>query len=121
VTADVLRSLLVLSTVRTLDGIEGGFEIVVMHHTDCGLARLTGSEHAALVAEYAGVAVDHVPRLAVADPRRAVIHDARLVTKFVAAPDTSISALVYDLATGRVETVDVIRSKSPVPQVNSSQ
>jgi carbonic anhydrase len=103
VTADVLRSLLVLSTVATLERIDGGFEIVVMHHTDCGLSRLTGSEHAALVAEYAGVAVDDVPQLAIADPWRAVIHDTRLLSKFVAAPDTSISALVYDLATGRVE------------------
>lgn len=106
VTTDVLRSLLVLSTVGTLEGVEGGFEIVVMHHTDCGLSRLTASEHAALVAEYAGVAVDDVPQLTVADPWQAVIHDARLLTSVLATSDTSVTALVYDLATGHVERVE---------------
>jgi carbonic anhydrase len=106
VTADVLRSLLVLSTVATLEGIEGGFEIVVMHHTDCGLSRLTASKHAALVADYAGIAVDDVATLAIADPWRAVAHDARLLASFVPVPSTSVSALVYDLATGRVVRVD---------------
>lgn len=102
VTGDVLRSLLVLSTVAALEGIDAGFEILVMHHTDCGLARLDSPEHAQLVADYIGINENDVPKLAVADPWRAVNYDVQRLREVVRAPDTTVTGLVYDLDSGTV-------------------
>ncbi|OBI88251.1 carbonic anhydrase [Mycobacterium sp. 1245805.9] len=106
VTPDVLRSLLVLSTVAAVEGIDAVFEILVMHHTDCGLARLDAPEHAALVAAYLGTHEDDVAKLTVADPWRAVNYDVHLLREFARAPETTITGLVYDLESGTVRRSD---------------
>ncbi|OMC54635.1 hypothetical protein A5747_00495 [Mycobacterium sp. IS-836] len=102
VTADVLRSLLVLATVAAVEGIDAAFEIVVMHHTDCGLARLDTPEHAALVADYIGINEDDVAKVTVADPWHAVNYDVHVLREVVRAPGTTVTGLVYDLDSGTV-------------------
>lgn len=101
VTADVLRSLLVLSAVAAVEGIDRGFEVVVMHHTDCGLARLDAPEHAPLIADYIGINENDVAKLTVADPWRAVNHDVRRLREVVSS-ETRVTGLVYDLESGTV-------------------
>jgi carbonic anhydrase len=104
VTNDVLRSLLVLSTVAAVDNLGSGFEIVVVHHTDCGLRRLAGPEHASLIASYAGVTTEEVTDLALADPLTAVRRDVDRL-RSVVSPDTTVTGLVYDLESGTVRPV----------------
>ena len=106
VTRDLLRSLLVLSTVGRMEQVQPGFEIVVMHHTDCGLSRLDGPEHAALVADFVGVPSEDVSGLALADPWRSAVHDAGLLAGLLESEDSTVLAAVYDLATGRVELLN---------------
>jgi carbonic anhydrase len=102
VTNDVLRSLLVLSTVAEVDRLGSGFEIVVMHHTDCGLSRLSAPDHAPLISGYFGVTAEEVAGLALADPLTAVRHDVNRLRSVVSSPDTTITGLVYDLESGTV-------------------
>ena len=101
VTNDVLRSLLVLATVASVDELGSGFDIVVMHHTDCGLSRLATADHAPLIAGYVGVTPEEVADLALADPLAAVRHDVNRL-RAVVQPDTTVTGLVYDLESGTV-------------------
>jgi carbonic anhydrase len=101
VTADLLRNLVVLSTVAAVESIDAEFEIVVMHHTDCGLTRLDAPEHAALVADYLGVNPSDVPKATVADPLQAVNYDVYRLREVVSS-QTTVTGLVYDLASGAV-------------------
>jgi carbonic anhydrase len=103
VTSDVLRSLLVLAAVAEADDLGSGFGIVVLHHTDCGLTRLTAPEHAPLLADYIGVTTEELAGLALADPLAAVRHDVNKLRSVVSAPDTTITGLVYDLESGTVQ------------------
>lgn len=103
-TRDVLRSLAVLATIATIEGLPGGFDFLVLHHTDCGLSRLAGRDHATLMADYVGVAPDDVPALALADPFRSAEHDARRLAALITTPGSRVSAAVFDLETGSVTT-----------------
>jgi carbonic anhydrase len=102
VTSDVLRSLLVLTTIAAIEELGSGFHIVVVHHTDCGLSRLSAPEHAPLMAGYVGVTAEEVAGLALADPLTAVRHDVNRLRSVVPSPDTTITGLVYDLESGTV-------------------
>lgn len=44
VTPAFISELAVLATVAQLEGLETGFELIIVHHTDCGLTRLDGPE-----------------------------------------------------------------------------
>jgi carbonic anhydrase len=104
VTAAVIEDLLVLATIAGVEGIDADFEIVVMHHTDCGLSRLEGPEHASLLASFAGLEIPEVAALHVGDPVRAVQYDvARLRSLGILSSQTPVVGLVFDLAAGRVE------------------
>lgn len=105
VTRDFLRSLAVLSTVAAVEGMETAFDFLVLHHTDCGLSRLAPIEHAAIVADYAGVNVDDVPGLLLADPHRSADYDGRLLAAMVESASSTVTAAVYDLETGLVDVV----------------
>jgi carbonic anhydrase len=102
VTNDVLRSLLVLSTVAAIEGLGSGFDVIVVHHTDCGLSRLSSPDHASLIADYVGITTEEVADLALADPLTAVRHDVDRLRSVVPSPDTTITGLVYDLESGTV-------------------
>jgi carbonic anhydrase len=105
VTRDVLRSLAVLSAVASIEGLQARFEFLVLHHTDCGLARLASPGHAQLVSEYVGVSAAEVPGLALADPRASAAFDGELLAAMLTNADASVTAAVYDLVTGEVEVV----------------
>jgi carbonic anhydrase len=102
VTDDVMRSLLVLSTVAAIEGLGSGFDIVVVHHTDCGLSRLSSPDHAQLIADYVGVTTEEVADLALADPLTAVRRDVNRLRSVVPSPDTTITGLLHDLESGTV-------------------
>lgn len=102
VTQAFIQDLMVLATIAAVEDIDAVFQIVIMHHTDCGLSRLDQPGHEGLVASFAGVDVHEVQALQVADPTLAVRYDtARLDALGVLS--TPVVGLVLDLATGRVE------------------
>jgi carbonic anhydrase len=79
---------------QEIPGGGGGFHLIVLHHTDCGITRLANDTDL----------LTHYFKKAVLNPRKAVAVDAlRAIPALPAA--WLLSGLVYDVATGLVETV----------------
>jgi carbonic anhydrase len=86
-----------------------GWNLVLLHHTDCGINRLAQSPE--MLAKHFGVAPSDLPGLAVTDPRAAIAVDAAaLKADSRLSGEIVVSGLVYDVATGRATTV-----MSPAP------
>ena len=89
---------------REIPGGGGEFHIIVLQHTDCGMARLAGDP--AMLAHYFQVEEAELKKKAVTDPRAAVAVDVASLRAIPALPGTwLVSGLVYDVATGLVEIV----------------
>jgi carbonic anhydrase len=101
-TPDTLTDLTILATIADVERLPAGFQLIVMHHTDCGLSRLAGSRHAGLLAGYFGVADNEVPN--VLDQYTSVQFDVHLLRSLL--PQTvKVWGLVYDVASGKVRVV----------------
>ncbi len=106
VTPAVIQELAVLATIAQLEGLETGFELIIMHHTDCGLTRLDGPEQRGLMAYFFGVGEDEVAAKHLCDPSESARADLELLRANPLIPRTLIaSALMYDVASGRVEVI----------------
>jgi carbonic anhydrase len=106
VTPAFMQNLAVLAVVGSTYGLEPGFELIVMHHTDCGLKRLDSPDYAAMMAGYFGVDEDAIPEKHLAEPRAAVQADLDALRANPLMPPTLIaSGVVYDIASGSVEVV----------------
>ena len=82
----------------------GEFHLIVMQHTDCGMARLAGDP--ALLAHYFQIPEGELKAKTVTDPRAAVAGDVAALRAIPALPAAwLLSGLVYDVATGLVEVV----------------
>ena len=82
-----------------------GWNLVVLHHTDCGIKPcLTHAPH--LLAEQFQVPVEDLDKLAIDDPYKSVVVDVAALKANPKMPGGFIvSGLVYDVDTGRVTTV----------------
>jgi len=104
ITDTTLQTVAMMAIVIAEEGQSGGFELIVLHHTDCGVGRLAG--HADLLASYFGIATERLPEKHVSDPIAAVAADVELLRSNPMLPrDLIVSGLVYDVDTGKVETV----------------
>jgi carbonic anhydrase len=82
----------------------GEFHIIVLQHTDCGMARLAGDP--AMLAHYFQIPEGELKKKSVTDPRAAVVLDVAALRALPALPGAwLISGVVYDVATGLVEIV----------------
>lgn len=102
----LIETLGVLRVVAQAAGRPGGVRnLVVLHHTDCGII---GCHHQApdLLAHHLGVDRQALDGMDVTDPRKAVAHDiATLRANENLADATVVTGLVYDVATGLIETI----------------
>jgi carbonic anhydrase len=106
VTPAFIQNLAVLAVVASIEGLEPGFELIVMHHTDCGITRLDSPDHVAMMASYFGIDEDAIPAKHLADPREAVRADLDALRDNPLIPPTLIaSGVVYDVGSGRAEIV----------------
>jgi carbonic anhydrase len=106
VTPAFISELAVLATIAQLEGLEPGFELLIMHHTDCGLTRLDGREQRGLMAYFFGVSEDEVAAKHLTDPVESARTDLELLRANPLIPRTLVaSAVVYDIETGRVDVV----------------
>ncbi len=105
VTPDALDELVMLRKVTQAAGADlgVGWELIVLHHTDCGITRL--HDQPDLLASYFGVAQDQLATKAVSDPDRAVAVDVEALRNDPRLPGVQVSGLVYDVTTGLVATV----------------
>jgi carbonic anhydrase len=87
-----------------IPGVGREFHIIVLQHTDCGMARLAGDP--ALLTHYFQIQEEELKAKAVTDPRAAVAVDVAWLHAIPALPGGwLVSGLVYDVATGLVEVI----------------
>lgn len=103
----LIETMAILRTVTQVAGGEvgTGWNLIVLHHTDCGIA---GCYHHApgLLAQHMGVPPEGLDALAITDPYEAVALDVAALKANPRLPGGfTVSGLVYDVATGKVETV----------------
>ena len=85
-------------------GSENEFYLIVLQHTDCGIKRLAGNPD--MLADYFAIAKEALQSKAVTDPRAAVAVDVAALKANPALPgEWLVCGLVYDSATGLVETI----------------
>ena len=106
ITPATLQVMTMLRVVAKTSGGElgPGWNLVVLHHTDCGINCLVHSPD--LLAAHFGVAPAALDALAITNPHQAVAVDvAALKANPLLPGEFLVSGLVYDVATGRVEVV----------------
>ncbi len=106
VTPATLQTIGLLGMIPRFEGAGpvSGLNLVVLHHTDCGITRLAKVPD--LLAAGLGIATDHLAEKAVSDPYAAVRVDVAALKNTRSLPGGIIvSGLVYDVATGRLDTV----------------
>ena len=107
VNAALFETMAVLGSVALSQGQEigPGWNLVVLHHTDCGIVGCY-ERSPQLLAKYLGVTAPDLETMAIADPYEAIRLD---IVKIKANPNLpgafTVTGLVYDVASGRVETV----------------
>ena len=81
-------------------------ELVVVHHTDCGMARLANPAIQQQAAERLGLSVDEVAAMAITDPAKSVQDDIERLRQTPGTPDQLVvSGLVYDVKNGTINQV----------------
>ena len=103
----LIQTLVLLPTVARAAGQEmgAGWNLVILHHTDCGIIGCY--KHAPdLLAAHLGVARGDLDAMSITDPRKAVVMD---IAAYRAVHDIPggfmISGVVYDVATGKIEVI----------------
>ena len=106
ITPATVQTMAMLQTIAQVQGANpgGGFHLIVLHHTDCGITRL--EEKPDMLAGYFGVGKEELKAKAVGDPRAAVAVDVAALKVNPALPaNWLVSGLVYDVTTGLVDVV----------------
>ena len=107
ITPSTLQTMAMLRLVAAADpaGPPGpGWNLIVLHHTDCGINRLTG--YPDLLADHFGVPAAELEHKHVTDPWASVATDvAALKANPFLPAELVVSGLVYDVGTGRIEQV----------------
>jgi carbonic anhydrase len=99
VTADEIRSLTIS---QRLLGTE---EIILIHHTDCGMLTFTDDEFKAGITAETGIRPEWAPE-AFADPFEDVRQSIARIKASVFIPKTdAVRGFVFDVATGRLDEV----------------
>lgn len=107
ITKPALESMNLVGTLARAAGkpVGPGWNLVVLHHTDCGI---TGCSHLApdLLAKHLDVAPSDFENMGIADPYKSVQYDVAALHANPNLPaGLTISGMVYDVATGKVETI----------------
>jgi carbonic anhydrase len=100
-TADALRSLIISQQLL------GTREIVVIHHTDCGMLTFTDDQLRRQLRERFGVPADDWAFLPFTDLAQSVRDDIAVIRRspFI-LPETTITGFIYDVRTGRLSQVE---------------
>jgi carbonic anhydrase len=81
----------------------GDWNLVILHHTDCGMTDLAPFPD--LLAEYFEIPVAELEAKSVSDPVGSVQVDVEVIKRNIHASAYLVTGLVYDVDTGLVETV----------------
>jgi len=106
VTPATIRTIAMLGKVGQANGGGApgvGWNLVVLHHTDCGMTDLAA--YPELLAEYFEIPVDDLGSKSVSDPYGSVAVDASVLHQAPLPASFAVSGLVYDVETGKTEVV----------------
>jgi carbonic anhydrase len=99
--ADALRSLVISQ--RLL----GTQEVLVVHHTDCGMLTFDNPTLYGICQEQLGTDASDIDFLPFSDLEQSVRDDVELIRSSpLIANDTAVTGFIYDVKTGRVHEVD---------------
>jgi carbonic anhydrase len=101
ITSEVLRGWALLG--RLGRGGPPGGELVIMHHTDCGIRRLAGFPEQ--LAAWFEIEVNELESKAIHDPYASVRVDVELARRAL-PPSLLVTGVVYDVGTGLIDVVD---------------
>lgn len=104
VTPSTLQAMAMLRMVGQAEGAApgAGWNLIVLHHTDCGITRL--AQYPDMLASYFGVEVSELEGLGVHDPWvSAAVDVAALKANPFLPAEFVVSGLVYDVETGLVD------------------
>jgi carbonic anhydrase len=108
ITSEVMRDLAILGVLSAnMPGPSAMQpELIVMHHTDCGMGRLANAAIQRQVAERLGVGVGEATAMAIIDPTASVQDDIEQLRQTPETPDQLIvSGFVYDVKNGTINQV----------------
>ena len=98
--ADALRSLVISQ--RLL----GTQEVLVVHHTDCGMLTFDNPTLYGICQEQLGADASDIDFLPFSDLEQSVRDDVQLIRSSpLIANDTTVTGFIYDVKTGRVHEV----------------
>jgi carbonic anhydrase len=106
ITPATLQSIAMLRLIADAEGGApgAGWNLIVVHHTDCGIRHLTG--YPDLLAEHLGIDRAEFDASSVIDPHATVAADvAALKANTFLPAELIVSGLVYDVSTGLIEQV----------------
>ena len=95
-TDDVIRSLVVSS--RLL----GVHSVVVMHHTQCGMATISSRDVRAMLSDIDQEHLEPFDLLAIDDQQQALRDDVAAIRTSPLLPPLTVAGVMYDVATGRI-------------------
>lgn len=99
-TEDALRSLVVSSLLL------GTHDVIVIHHTKCGMLTHSNEDIRREVRERTGTDADHIDFLPFTDLEESVREDVALVKDSGLLPDyVNVRGFIYDVETGRLSPV----------------
>ncbi len=97
---DAIRSLVIS------EQLLGTNEVVVIHHTDCGMLTFSNQDLAAKCRQDLGVDVDGLDFLPFSDLEKSVRDDVETLRSSRLIPsNVTISGAIYDVHTGKLETI----------------
>jgi carbonic anhydrase len=105
ITPATLQTMAMLRLVAGSENAAGpGWNLIVLHHTDCGINHLTG--YPDLLAEHFGIGADELDSKHITDPHQSVATDVAVLkgNPFLPA-ELLVSGLVYDVSSGLIEQV----------------
>ncbi|KAL2671293.1 hypothetical protein Neosp_013873 [[Neocosmospora] mangrovei] len=97
---EALRSILISQQML------GTREIIVMHHTGCGMQSFSDHEFRSKIRKELKEDVDHMSFLPFSDLRQSVLDDVSFLKKSPLVLDVPITGYVYDVKTGMIEQVE---------------
>ncbi len=106
VTPATLRSMAMLGRVAQANAetrVPGTWNLVILHHTDCGMTDL--ASYPGMLADYFEISEAALPAKSVLDPFASVRVDVEVIMDNIRGSDYLVSGCVYDVTTGRLEVV----------------
>lgn len=98
--SDALRSVIISQ--RLL----GTREIVIIHHTDCGMLTFSDDDLRGILKAETGVNADHLSFLPFNNLEESVKQDVEFFQSNALVLDVPISGYIYDVKTGKIHKVD---------------